>query len=250
MYTIKEMSDLSGVTPRTLRYYDKIGLLIPNCLTDAGYRMYSKNEVNKLQEILFYKQLEFSLEEIKSILNNDYDRKSILCEQKEHLVKKISHLKSVLLTLEKSIEEMEGEHKMTDEQKFEVLKQNNLKKNEEKYGKQLRDKYGNETVNNFNKKYQGLSKEKFEECEKIEKELHKSIIEAFKLGDTKSDLANKMCELHKKWLMFYWPSYSEEAHLGLTKMYVDDKRFTKYYDDIQVGSAKFLYESMKNYLKL
>ncbi len=250
MYTIKQMSELSGVTSRTLRYYDEIGLLIPNHLTESGYRMYGKAEINKLQEILFYKHLEFSLLVIKEILNGSYDRKEILKKQKQQLKSKILNLQNVLQTLENSIEEMEGEIGMTDEQKFEVFKNNKINENETKYGKELREKYGNDTINDANKKYKGLTKEQFEKCEEIEKQLNKKIVEAFKLGDTKSELAMEMCELHKQWLMFYWNKYNAAAHLALTKMYVEDERFTKHYDDIQIGSAQFIYDSMCNFIKL
>ncbi len=250
MYTIKQMSELSGVTTRTLRYYDNIGLLSPSYLTKAGYRMYGKCEVNKLQEILFYKELQFSLHDIKNILSEGYDRKSTLKEQKELLILKIENLQNVLQVLESSIDDMEGEIKMADEQKFEAFKKNKIEENEIKYGEELREKYGDDTINNANKKYKGLSKEQFIECEKVEKQLNEMIVLAYKSGDTKSDLAMKMCELHRQWLMFYWNTYNASAHLSLTKMYVEDERFTKYYDNIQVGCAKFIYESMCNFIKI
>ncbi len=142
-----------------------------------------------------------------------------------------------------------GGKKMKDKEKFETLKKDKIDKNERKYGKEIREKYGEEVVNKSNHKLMNMTKEKYEKYEKVEKELKETIKLAFQTGDTKSKLAMEMCQLHKEWLMFHWTDYSKEAHLKLTEMYLEDERFTKYYDDIEVGSAKFLNQSMKNYIK-
>ena len=84
MKTIKEMSEISGVSVRTLRYYDEIGLLKPTRLTDAGYRLYDNKALERLQEIMFFKELEFSLADIKQIMENPgYDKEQTLLTQKK-----------------------------------------------------------------------------------------------------------------------------------------------------------------------
>lgn len=248
MYTIKEISDISGVTTRTLRHYDNINLLKPSYVTEAGYRIYGSKEINKLQEILFYKELDFSLEEIKKIFDNNIGRKKILLEQKKQIKEKILRLEHIMETIENSIKEEKGELIMTDNEKFETFKKNQIDENEKKYGNEIREKYGNDTIDATNKKFKGMTKEQYAKYESLNEELNETIKLAFATNDPTSDLAKKMCQLHKDWLMIFWTSYSIEMHLGLTQMYVDDERFTKYYDDIQIGSAEFLNEAMKNFL--
>ena len=118
MYTVKEMSELSGVTVKTLHHYHKLGLLIPARIADNGYRYYSENEVNRLQEILFYRNLDFSLKEIRSLLENNRSRLEILEEQRNMLQVKKQKLDIILDTLIKSIEFEKGVVSVSAEEKF------------------------------------------------------------------------------------------------------------------------------------
>lgn len=97
MKTVKEISKITGISIRTLRYYDEIGLLKPARVTEAGYRLYDNQELEKLQEILFYKELEISLSEIKKIMENpEYDRQKALAVQKSLLERKRNRLNGII----------------------------------------------------------------------------------------------------------------------------------------------------------
>lgn len=97
MKTVKDVSKISGVSVRTLRYYDEIGLLKPTKLTDAGYRLYDDKALEKLQEIMFFKELDIPLADIKKIMENpDYDREQMLLAQKAFLEKKRNRLNSII----------------------------------------------------------------------------------------------------------------------------------------------------------
>lgn len=88
MKTVKDVAEISGVSIRTLRYYDEIGLLKPTQITDAGYRLYDNKALEQLQEIIFFRELEIPLVEIKNIMENpDYDKEKILATQKVLLEK-------------------------------------------------------------------------------------------------------------------------------------------------------------------
>lgn len=88
-YTIKKIAELSGVSPRTLRFYDEIGLLKPARINSSGYRIYGANEIDRLQQILFYRSLEFKLEQIQELLNQpDFDQHQALLEHQKLLLKK------------------------------------------------------------------------------------------------------------------------------------------------------------------
>lgn len=97
MRTVKEVSKITGVSIRTLRYYDEIGLLKPSQITEAGYRLYDSRALEKLQEIMFFKELEIPLAEIKKIMENpDYDREQILMTQKALLEQKRNRLSGII----------------------------------------------------------------------------------------------------------------------------------------------------------
>lgn len=97
MMTVKKVSDLTGVSVRTLQYYDKIGLLSPSELTDAGYRLYDDTALERLQQILLFRELEFPLKEIKAILDSpNFDSKKALSQQIELLELKKQHLENLI----------------------------------------------------------------------------------------------------------------------------------------------------------
>jgi CheY-like chemotaxis protein len=118
--------------------------------------------------------------------------------------------------------------------------------------KEIREKYGNDTVNKSNNKFKGMTPEQYEEVTRISAELMETLQAAFESGDPAGELAQKAADLHRQWLCYFWDSYSKEAHAGLGQMYVDDPRFTAYYDEKQPGTAAFLrdailiYTGMKN----
>lgn len=92
-----------------------------------------------------------------------------------------------------------------------------------------------------------MTEEEYAALEKLTNELNETIKMAFETGDPSSELAQKACELHKQWLLYFWSSYSKEAHMALVQMYVDDERFTAYYDKIASGCAVFLRDAMRIY---
>ena len=116
-YTIKQLADLSGVTPRTLRWYDREGLLRPGRVTEAGYRIYGPKEVDRLQEILFYRELGFSLADIRRLLDDPaYDRQAALQSHLAELKARRARLDGIILTVQKTIAEAKGGCKMSDKE--------------------------------------------------------------------------------------------------------------------------------------
>ena len=138
---------------------------------------------------------------------------------------------------------------MTDKEKFEGFKQKLVDDNEKKYGKEIREKYGEDAVNKSNAKVKGMTTEQYEEIQKLEEQLFNTLKSAMETGDPASQLAQKAAELHKQWLSFYWDQYSKEAHAGLAEMYVTDERFTAYYDKASIGATEFLRNAIVIYTK-
>lgn len=247
-YTVQKLAQLAGVSSRTLRYYDQIGILTPARVNSSGYRIYGQKEVDRLQQILFYRELGIALETIKEIMTApSFDAEKALKEHREQLLEKRKQLDLLITNVEKTIASTEGRMDMSDQEKFEGFKKKMIDENERKYGKEIREKYGQETVNQSNAKLMNMSQEDYEAVTKLEAEVREALAEAFATGDPAGEQAQKAAELHKRWLTYYWTEYSKEAHAGLAQMYVDDERFTAYYDKEQPGMAAFLRDAIHIY---
>lgn len=249
-YTINKLAKLAGVSTRTLRYYDELGLLSPARVSSNGYRIYGQKEIDRLQQILFYRELGVSLEEIRNILaSKDFDGLLALESHLSALLARREQLNLLVANVEKTIKTMKGEMIMSDQEKFEGFLQKLVDNNERQYGEEARAKYGDEPIDRSNTRVLNMSKEQYIELEELTEDLNKTLKAAFEQGDPAGELAQKACELHKKWLCFYWNDYSKEAHKGVTQMYVDDPRFTAYYDKIAPGCAVFLRDAVEIYCK-
>jgi DNA-binding transcriptional MerR regulator len=246
-YTVQKLAQLAGISTRTLRYYDEIGILKPARINSSGYRIYGQAEVDRLQQILFYKELGVSLDVIKEIVTSpSYDGAKALREHREQLLDKRKRLDLLIANVEKTIASMEGRIIMTDKEKFEGFKQKMIDDNEVKYGKEIRTKYGDDVVNRSNEKLKNMTIEEYEEVTRLADEILATLAEAYENGDPASEIAQKTAELHKQWLMFYWSEYSKEAHAGVAQMYVDDERFKGYYEK-RPGMTEFLRDAIHIY---
>lgn len=250
-YTVQKLGKMAGISTRTLRYYDEIGILKPARINSSGYRIYGQSEVNRLQHILFYRELGVSLESIKVILTvPSFDGAKALREHREKLLEKREQLDMLISNVDKSIALIEGRiTTMKDAEKFEGFKQKLVDDNEKRYGIEIREKYGEEAVKKSNYKVQGMTQEQYEQVTELEAELKETLHAAFKTGDPSGELAQKAADLHRRWLSFYWDGYTKEAHVGVTQLYVADERFTVYYDEIQPGTAAFLRDAVLVYTR-
>ncbi|MBD7964039.1 MerR family transcriptional regulator [Fictibacillus norfolkensis] len=247
-YTIQKLGQLAGVSTRTLRYYDEIDILKPARINSSGYRIYGEAEVDRLQQILFYKELDLPLHQIKEIVTSQsFSPAEALREHREKLLNKREQLDRLILNVEQTIAANEGRITMKDIEKFEGFKKQMVEENEQKFGKEIREKYGDQAVDQSKKKVLNMTQSEHDNATKLAEEIHAILAKAFKKGDPAGDAAQKAAELHKKWLMLYWHEYSKEAHANLAQMYVDDERFTAYYDKEQPGTAAFLRDAIHIY---
>ncbi|MFC5529022.1 MerR family transcriptional regulator [Cohnella yongneupensis] len=247
-YTVQKLSKLAGISARTLRYYDGIGILKPARTNSSGYRIYGAKEVERLQQIMFYRELGVPLDTIKDIVTHPaFDGAAALKEHREQLLERRSQLDLLIANVEKTIALTEGRLTMSDQEKFEGFKQSLIDENERKYGKEIREKYGDDVVAKSNAKLHNMTEAQYAEVTKLGEELATTLADAYRTGDPAGELAQQAAELHKRWLLYYWPSYSPEAHAGLAQMYVDDERFTAYYDKEQPGTAEFLRDAIQIY---
>lgn len=136
---------------------------------------------------------------------------------------------------------------MSDREKFEGFKKTLIDNNEKKYGKEIREKYGNEAINKSNDRIMNMTQKEHDEITKLSNEVIETLDAAFKTGNPAGELAQKAADLHRRWLSFYWDSYTKEAHANIAQMYVDDERFKAYYDKKQSGTADFLRDAVLIY---
>jgi DNA-binding transcriptional MerR regulator len=148
-YTVQKLGNLAGISTRTLRYYDEIGILKPARINSSGYRIYGQKEVDRLQQILFYRELGVDLKTIKEIITApNFHEVTALKQHRKKLLERRRLLDLLIANVEKTIEFKEGRIEMSDKEKFEVFKEKMIGDNEKKYGKEIREKYGDETIDN------------------------------------------------------------------------------------------------------
>lgn len=237
-YSINELSKLAGVSARTLRYYDEIGLLKPAYINDAGYRFYTSDEVDVLQQILFYRERGLELKTIERIIHEkDFD---MLAAMEDHLLElenEKARTEALIETVKKTIEHMKGERQMSDMEKFQAFREEAI------------EKYGEEEVNESYMKISGLSAEEEQKWNALGDEIIAKLEAAVQAGIcSDSEEAKTIAQLHKEWLCVPLPRYTPEIHRGIAAMYVCDERFTKYYDRNVEGCAQLLCDAVKKWI--
>lgn len=203
-YTVNELAVIAGVSVRTLHYYDEIGLLNPMRVAKNGYRIYGQKEVDLLQQILFYRELEVPLKKINEILNTtNYNREKELEKQLSALLQRKIQIEGLITNVKRTINSLKGEDAMSDIEKFEGFKKKMIADNETVYGEELCKKYGDEMINASNAKVEGMSKEQWKKAQVLSELINETLKEAFELGDPSSEIAQKACDLHRQWLCMF-----------------------------------------------
>ncbi len=251
-YTVKALAKLAGVTPRTLRWYDREGLLKPLRTTDAGYRIYGPKQVDRLQLILFYRALGLELSAIRSMLDDPrFDRLTALQSHLAELEARRARLDELILTVRKTIAEATGGTPMTDQEKFEAFKRRVVAANEEAYGREIRAKYGDAEADRANACVLALTQEEYHQWKALGGEIHTALVAAVQAGaDPAGPEGQHIAALHRRWLSYSWEAYTPQAHAGLADLYISDPRFTAYYDWEIPGCAAFLRDAVITYTKV
>lgn len=250
-YTVNKLARLAGISTRTLRYYDQMGLLKPARVNGSGYRIYGQAQVDQLQQILFYRELGVSLERIKEIVAApDFDVSKSLRAHREQLLIKRDQLDLLIENVEQTIASSEGRITMTNKRKFEGFTKNMIDENERKYGIEIREKYGESAIKQSNENLLQMTPNEHEQLARVESALLDALRDAVESGvDPGSDIAQRVADLHRQWLSHFWAEYTQEAHARLAQMYVQDERFKAHYDAVQPGTAEFLRDSILIYTR-
>jgi len=238
---VKEVAELTGISVRTLHYYDEIGLLKPEETTESGYRMYSERDLELLQQILFFRELGFPLKQIQSIVHDPaFDRLEALQMHRRMMLEKRERIDRMLATLEKTIRHTKGEIDMTNEEKFEGF---DFSRNP--YEQEARERWGDKAVDESNAKIGSMTKDEIQAMQHEMNELYRKLAAA-RGKDPSSEEAQ--AAIHEWYVMLHrFGNYSLDAFKGLGQMYVDDERFTRNIDRFGDGLARFMRDAMAAY---
>jgi DNA-binding transcriptional MerR regulator len=244
MLTVKQLSQMAGVTPRTLHYYDEIGLLKPSRVGDNGYRYYEEESLLRLQQILLYRELDLPLDNIRQIMESgDFDVLSALQDHKEQLRKRIEQLERIVKTVEHTILYVKGESKMGKKQFFEGFNE----AQEAEYEQEAMQMYDPETVKASYKRWRGYTAADKQRIGDEGNAVYEAYLQAMPKG-AGSPEAQAAVAAWRKHMDYFWTPNDEQL-LGLASLYNDDPRFKANYDRLDPGLAEFIREAVKVYVE-
>lgn len=241
-YKIGYVSKISGVSPRTLGFYEQKGLLIPKKDIYTNYRYYDDEAIDKLQQILIYKALGFTLDEIYKVLTST-KVSNLVSILEVHLLKlkqKKDKLSTIIHTVEQTISMKKGEITMSNKEKFEGFKEKLINDNDENYKDEVIKNYGKESYERSKKAFKHMTEDQYNHMNQLNVDLFVAL-KNYKLDPSNELLAQNIFNLHKAWITFAWGSYDKNKHRGVADLYIQDERFMKYYDKDTPGLAKLLH---------
>lgn len=243
MKTVKEVSNITKVSVRTLHYYDEIGLLQPAKISNSGYRLYDDENLQTLQQILFFKELNFSLKEIKEIISNpNFDRTKALISHKELLKAKMERFNNLIHLIDGILK---GETDMS----FKQFDNSEIQNMQKQYQSEAKEKYGNtEAFIEYENKTSKYGKCDWKRINDEAEEIYKGFIENMDKG---VESGNVQC-LVKDWQKYISKNFYNctiDILEGLGQMYVSDERFTKNIDKYKSGLALFMSKAIEIYCK-
>jgi len=238
---INEVTKLTGVTARALHYYDVIGLLKPNGISDAGYRIYDEEALESLQQILFFKELDFSLNDIKEIITNpDYDKTEALQKHKELLIQKKNRLDRLITLVENTIK---GDTNMS----FKEFDMTEIETNKKKYATEAKERWGSTEA--YKESEEKISSYDNQQWKALNDE-GAAILKSFGENRHLAPDGEAAQELVKRWQSYITTNFyncTKEILSGLGLMYTGDGRFTENIDQNGKGTALFMANAIAIY---
>jgi len=244
MYTVKQLSTLAGVTPRTLHYYDQIGLLKPTRIAENGYRYYGDESLLRLQQILFYRELDLPLDEIKKIMGrHDFDVMGALYSHRDALKKQLARLNRLLQTVDNTINHLKGNQTMSEKSFFEGFSE----EEQERYAAEAEQLYDPETVRESNRKWKSYSADKKQAIFDEGKQVYLDMIAVMPKGAASPE-AQAIVERWRKHMDYFWTPDLDQLN-ALATGYVEDPRFKANFDKMHPQLAEFMRDAVKIYVE-
>ena len=244
MFTVKQLSRLAGVTPRTLHHYDAIGLLKPSRMGENGYRYYADEALLRLQQILFYRELGLPLEQIKQIMGRrDFDLLAALESHRAELGKRIERLQRLVQTVDSTLEHLKGEKTVSKRQLFAAFSD----EQQAEYEKEIAGKYDPAIVKESQRKWKSYSAADKQRIADEGNAAYESILAAMPKGAASPE-AQAGVERWRRHIEYFWVPDDQQL-LGLAELYNDDPRFKANFDKLDPRLAAFMREAVKAYVE-
>jgi DNA-binding transcriptional MerR regulator len=240
-YTVKQLSDLAGVSIRTLHYYDQIDLLTPD-RGDNGYRYYADEAVLKLQQILFYRELGLSLEDIRGILDApDFDLLAALHAHRAALQARVARLTDLIETVDTTILHMTGEVPMSQQQMFNGFSE----EDEQRYAQEARERWDADEVDASYKRWNRYSAEEKGRIKAEGAAIYTDLAAVMDQGAASPAVQAIVARWHQHLRYFYEPSI--ERLEGLGQLYVVDPAFARSIGQVRPDLPAFMREAITLY---
>ena len=242
-YTVQQLARLAGVSVRTLHHYDHVGLLKPSTRTAAGYRQYGEADLLRLQQILFFKELDFPLADIQAILDDPgFDQVQALHDHKQLLQAEADRLGRLLNTIEKTISKLTEDHmSMTDEELYEGFTPEQI----ERYTREVNERYDPKIVAESNRRVRNMSKAQWQAVKGEGGAVAQQLAKLMDKQPTE-DAVQAAVARHYAWVDNFWHP-TAESYRGLGQGYAEHPEFRAFYDKVRPGLADFLCAAMTYY---
>ncbi|MBA2274355.1 MAG: MerR family transcriptional regulator [Actinobacteria bacterium] len=241
-YSVGEVAGLAGVTVRTLHHYDEIGLLSPGDRTVGGYRRYDEADLERLEQVLFYRELGFPLEEIATILVGSTHPSSHLRLQHRLLRHRIARLQEMVGLIEKEMEAKQMGISLTPEERFEIFGDFVP----EDYDQEAEERWGDtDAYKQSHRRVAAYTKEDWVQLGAEGSEIEQKLAAALRDGvAANSGKAMELAEEHRQHITRWFYDCGYDIHRGLGQMYVGDPRFAAHYESVAPGLARFVSEAI------
>jgi len=243
-YSVGQVAALSGVTVRTLHHYDQIGILSPGRQPPNGYRRYEDCDLDKLRQILFYRELGFPLEEVATILEDAPADQSVHLRRQHRLLKdRIARLERIVAVVEKEMEASQMNISLTPEERFEVF--GDFKP--EDYAEEAEQRWGDtDAYRESHRRVATYTNDDWQELKSQSTDIDRRLAAALGAGAAADgEEAMDLAEEHRMHITRWFYDCGYDIHVGLGDMYVGDPRFTARYEEIAPALAQFLRDAIR-----
>ncbi|MFI6769563.1 MerR family transcriptional regulator [Streptomyces sp. NPDC050355] len=242
-YSVGQVAAFAGVTVRTLHHYDEIGLLLPGERNHAGHRRYGDDDLDRLQQILFYRELGFPLEEVAALLDDpDTDPQEHLRRQHELLTARIGKLQEMAAAVEHAMEARRMGINLTPEEKFEAFGDFDP----DQYAEEAEERWGHtDAYKESQRRTAAYTKDDWKRLTAEFDAIHRKMADLLGQGvPADSEAAMDVAEEHRRFMDGTYYACGHEFHTCLGEMYVADERFTATYEAIRSGLAVYLRDAI------
>jgi DNA-binding transcriptional MerR regulator len=243
-HTVRRLARLAGVSVRTLHHYDAIGLLKPGRRSASGYRLYGQPDLLRLQQILFYRELDLPLAEIARILDDpDFDPAESLRGHRRALEARLGRLHRLLRTPDETLAQYEGGTMLTDAELYQGFPPENV----DVIRAEARRLYGEERVAESEGKAKAMGKARWAEAKLEAEAINRDLAALMRSGhDAGSPEVRAVTSRHHAWIRNFWTP-DAESYRGLGRLYVEHPEFRGYYDRTAPGLAEYLCRAIGRY---